>query len=140
MADPKSGDVGELLVSATEGGTYTAISAAREATFDVNRTIINSWSRGDGEWQKKIYGRKDGSVSFPAVWNKDDTQLTQIVDAFYNDTALWYKFRFQTVAGEEEWKFKGLVESISKSAPNDDVSMLDISIQVTGTATPATQS
>lgn len=139
MAEPKSGDVGALLVSTSDGGTYNEIESASEATLDLSRTMIDAWARSNGGWEKNINGRKGGGVSMPMIWNEDDTEAMRLVDAFFNDTTMYFEFRYETVSGEKRWRFAGLVENLGAGTPSNAASTMEVSIKITGECAQGTQ-
>ncbi len=135
-----AGRLSTLSISADSGATYNALGSLRDGTFNVEKAEIGSTTRDDGAWEDFIEGRKSATIDASCAWDESDAQLMAIIDAFYADTTLMYKWTMSTLAGLKEHEANGIVLSVPESGPNDDLGTVDISIRVKGTVTNAIQS
>jgi hypothetical protein len=139
MMPKKAGRVAKLYLSEDGGSTYTEVECTRDMTMGLEKAELTSTSRGDGDWESYIQGRKSGTIEVNQLWNEDNAQLLAIVDAYYNDTELDFRWVFEAGVGKPQYDASCFVMSLSKGAPNDDVSTVDYTLRINGAVTPGTQ-
>jgi predicted secreted protein len=139
MAD-KQGRLSSLGVSTDGGATYTALQAAFDLSFNVEKSEIDTSDRGSGSWSDFIEGRKSATIDGSVNWDVSDGALMTLLDASFADgTVLGFRFRVDTVAGERQFVANGFVTKFAESSPGEDKSSVDISIRLTGTVVKSTQ-
>ena len=126
-------------IEVNDGGGFVAIACTRDINCNLETSELTSTCRDDGAFEAYEYGRMSGTIESQVVYDPTNTSYVKLVTSMFNQTKLTYRFRFQTNAGDPQYSGVGLVTSLGKSAPNDDMSTVDFSIRLSGTLTVGVQ-
>jgi len=110
-----------------------------DATYNLNKSEIDISDRGSGAYSDFLPGRKSGSIDLTVNWDLADAQLQVLVAAYFADTKLDFRWRFDTVGSEVEYTSEGYVMDMPFAGPGEDKCSVSLTLRLTGTVTPATQ-
>jgi hypothetical protein len=128
------------LAISTDGGTnYTEVNGVKDVSLSVDGKVLDATDHDSGDWEEFIGGRNNGKLSASLNYDKADAGQDACWTAAKARTKVWFRYRPKAVASEREWKQAGIITSIKAASGNNDLAMLSLEIQLSGTPTDATQ-
>jgi predicted secreted protein len=136
---PKQGRLSSLGISTTGGAPYTSLGSLIDATFNRAKSEIDVTDRDSLDWTEFLAGRKSATIDGVANWDVADAQLMALLTAWDDDSGIDILWRFDTIAGEEEFTASVIVTDFTTPSPGEDKSSVNFTLRITGAVTQATQ-
>ena len=114
------------------------LGKCQDVNVSFNKTLAEASTRDGEGFRGKCPALKDISVSGTQLWVSDDTGLTTIMSAWFNDTLL--AAEVTDIADGTGWTFNCFVGTLGKGEPLDGVQTLSFAIESDGIITPNTGS
>lgn len=115
------------------GGSWTELTNVRDVTINSEDTEVDVTTRASGGHRAVVQGLRTYTIEFEMVWDTSDTGFNALRDAFLNRTAIGIK-AFELAAGQGP-QFDGVVLTMTRNEPLDDVDTASITVKPTRSAT-----
>jgi len=123
-----SGNAILLRVDTTGAGNWVSVGSQRG--LDISRTtnVIDSSHKGDSHTQS-LAGRRSGTITLDALYVPDDTAYNTL-DAAYTAGTLASVRKY--VSGVATVECSAVINDLSESHPDDDVSTISVGLTLNG--------
>lgn len=133
------GQVSKLMVSDDGGTTYTAVGQRVDMTLNLNKAEIDASHMDTQGWSEYLEGRKDATIDFTVRYDEADAGQIMLIDSYFDDTVLDFKFMLKEEAGANAYTASGFVTSLSPAPSDGSPTDMSGSIRLTGAVTKTAQ-
>jgi hypothetical protein len=114
----------------TAGSTATTeLTNVKDVTLNLESREADVTVRGGDGWVQTTPTLKDASVEFQMLYDEDDSSLSDILDAYLNQTSLAFYFRSKTGGEGLDADFR--VVSATRTEGNEEALMLNVTLKPT---------
>lgn len=131
---------GRFYVSSDGGSNYTLFGSATDVSLSGSQDTYDTTTKDSSLYKEAIAGRKSATLDVSCFWDEADAGQDIVRTAFFAGTNVYVKFYLRTASGAVQYISDSIITSYAPSSPNDDVSTMDISFQLTGSFAESTQS
>lgn len=144
-AGPHKGRLAEVAVSNAAStdptaATYVAVEKVRNPSMPLAAATARSSSNDSGGNEEYEQTWSSGTFTFNMVADENGTGQGHVWTSKINGETRAFRFRpTGDVSGNFQWRFLGIITSITVGTPLDDIQTYDVTVQITGAATRTTQ-
>lgn len=131
---------GRFYVSSDGGSNYTLFGGATDVSLSGSQDAYDVTSKDSSLYKEYLAGRKTATLDVSCFWDEADAGQDIVRTAFFAGTNVYVRFYLTTASGAVKYESNAIITSYAPSSPNDDVSTMDISFQLTGSFAEGTQS
>lgn len=123
-----------LRVYVDVSGTLTPIGHATSYTLDLTMDTLEVADKDNtGNWKNYQTSQKSGTLSVDAFYSYDTTNVSPSdLFAYFDNGTLLTIYGSTEVLGDVRKKFTGYITALSETAPNNELSTFNMTIQITG--------
>ncbi len=119
---------------------WSELSNCKDLTLNLTSDEADASTRANGEWKATLQGRKDASIEFEMVWNKNDAGFTAIKNAYINRATIGIAVMDGDIdtVGSEGLQANCQVMSFTRNEPLGEALTVNVTIKPTYSSTAPT--
>lgn len=136
----QAGRLGRLLISDDAGATFTLIGCLLDASLDGSGDTLDTTCHEDGQNKTKIAGKREHSIDANYNYVEDDAGQVILKNTWFGTMdGIKARWQFEQTVGKLEYTADVIITSWGPGIPNDDVSTVDVTLEVSGEVIESTQ-